>query len=181
MEIYLVTQNTDKIAAANSVFTGTDIVIKGVDKDYEEIQADTSAKVAQFTALEAAKDINKPTIREDHSLYINAISVPGPYMSYFNKHLSVDNLLKILENFPDRTGYLELAACLAYPDGKTVDFSYKVPIHFKSEVVVADPRNGWDSLICLEGESRAFTEYPSSERVGIWSQNFKKIAEYLKK
>jgi len=38
---------------------------------------------------------------------------------------------------------------------------------------------GWDGLIRLYDETRAITEYPEKERLNIWNQGYKAIAEYL--
>lgn len=179
MQIYLVTQNPGKVKAANSVFKKYDIEIKGVEKDYPEIQADSSLEIAKHTALEAARDLKSPAIREDHSLYLNALGIPGPYMSFVEKKLSVHKLLEILSTQKDRTGYFELAAVYAKANRDVKEFVYKVPIHIKTKIDREDPRGGWNGVICLEGEMRAFTEYPEEERLSVWSKNFEEIARFL--
>ena len=70
-----------------------------VNKDYLEIQADNSLEIAKHTALEAAKRTWPPAIREDHSLHINALGDTCSYMNYFEKRISVKNILKILSSF----------------------------------------------------------------------------------
>lgn len=64
VKIYLITKNPGKLKAAKAVFEKYGIKIEGADKDFPEIQGETSLEVARFTALQAAKDLNAPTIRD---------------------------------------------------------------------------------------------------------------------
>lgn len=177
----LLTQNKGKIAAAQLAFKDTDIEIIPANREYFEIQADSSADIAMHSAIEAAKENNIITIREDHSLFIKSLGFPGPYTQFIERVLPVEKLLDILKLSDDRSGYFELSAAVAYPNGDVKNFSYQVPIHIKENIVTPDPRNGWNGVICLEGENRAFTEYPSEERDSVWAANFKQIAELFKK
>jgi len=181
MKIYLITKNPGKIMAAKSVFDKYGIEIGNIEKEYPEIQADSSLEIAKYTALEAAKDSKLPTIREDHSLYFHALGFPGPYTAFIEKKLSSEKLLAIVSHFDDRTGHFEISSVLAMPDGKTIEFTYTVPIWIKKEEVVKDPRGGWNGVLCLEGETRAFTEYPETERLNVWNKNYIQIAEILSK
>jgi len=36
--------------------------------------------------MQAAKELNNPAIREDHSLFIEALGIPGPYTNYIEKN-----------------------------------------------------------------------------------------------
>lgn len=177
--IYLVTQNKGKVMAANASFSPYDIELSPVGKDFPEIQADTSAEIARFTALQAAREYSAPAIREDHSLVIRHLSIPGPYTQYIEKKISAEKLLLLLKDAPDRSGYFELAAAYAEPDGFVKEFSYTVEVYIKDMEVVSDPRHGWNGLLALKGESRAFTEYSEEERVEVWKKNFDAIAEFL--
>lgn len=179
--VYLITKNQGKIMAAKSVFDKFGVELKNVDQEFPEIQADTSLEIAKHTALEASKATNLPVIREDHSLFINALGFPGPYMAFIEKKISLEKLLKLLELSEDRTGYFEISTVYADPEGKVLEYSYQVPVHFKKEEVVKDPRGGWNGVLCLEGEERAFTEYPETERLDSWNKNYVKIAEELSK
>lgn len=179
-QVMLLTQNKGKIAAAQLAFKDIDVEVVPANREYFEIQADSSVEIAKYSAIEAAKETGMITIREDHSLFVNFLGFPGPYMQYIERVLPLEKLLTILKLGTDRTGYFELGAVVAYPTGETREFSYRVPVHFKENIVEEDPRGGWNSIICLDGETRAFTEYPSSEREEVWSENFKQIAAILK-
>jgi len=180
MKIYLVTRNPGKLLAANSVFSQYEIMLNLVDKDYPEIQAETSLEIARFTAVEAAKILNAPAIREDHSLYINALKFPGPYASYFEKKVSASMLLEWLKNYDDRDGYFEVAAVFAKPDGSFKEFVYQVPITISKEER-GELQTGWAKILMLKDSFRTFAEYPEQERVNMWNKNYQQIADYIKK
>ena len=176
--LYLITQNPGKLKAARSVFDKYHISILPVEKDYPEIQADSSLEIARFTAISVAKELNSPVIREDHSLFINALGVPGPYMNSFEKKISAERLLEILKIFNDYTGYFEVATVYAEPDGKIFEFTFRVPMTFGTEVKGTNSK-GWNGLIRLNNEPRAITEYPEEERLDIWNQGYEAVAQYI--
>lgn len=181
MTIHLLTKNPAKIKAASSVLREYGIEVESIEKEYPEIQADSSIAIARHTAITAAHELNVPVIREDHSLFIHAWGIPGPYTSYIEKRLPVEKLLDLMERESDRTGHFELALAYATPDGAVKEFICSVPIWIKERVEVADPRGGWNGVLCLASETRAFTEYPEEERINIWDGNYKEIAKFLKR
>ena len=177
MSINIITKNPGKIKAAKNVFEKYNIEIEFIEKEYPEIQNSSSMEIARFTAIQAAKDFNKPAIREDHSLFINAFNFPGPYISYIEKQLSAKKLLELLKNQKDRTGYFEIATVYAEPNGKNIEYTFQVPMTFGSEIKTAG--KGWDGLIRLFNEARTITEYPEEERLHIWNQGYEAIAKKL--
>ena len=178
MKVNIITKNPGKILAAENLFSRYNIETVFIEKDYPEIQADTSIEIAKFTALQAAKEFNIPIIREDHSFFLNAWSIPGPYMNYFERKLPVKKLLEIMSNEFDRTGYFEVATAHAYPDGSVKKYIFQVPIKIALEKK-GELQSGWDRVIQFESETRTFAEYPEKERLGVWEKNYKAIAEEL--
>lgn len=179
IEINLITKNPGKLYTAKNAFSKYGIGVNQIAKDFHEIQANTSLEIARHTAILAAKELKIPVVREDHSLTINALGVPGPYISFTERNLPVHKLLEILSTQKDRSGSIEIATVYAEMDGFTLEYSYTVPIFFKDKIVIPDPRNGWDGILMLENETRAFTEYPEIERVDVWNKNFIAMAEFL--
>ncbi len=180
--VYLITRNKSKILAAKSAFDKYDIELKMLDLDYPEIQADTSMEVARYTALIAAKENSVDVIREDHSVVANALgeNIPGPYANYITRKMPVETLIKIMDALGDWTGFFDINAVYAHPDGRYYEYSFKVPIKF-SNTPKGDPKEGWRGIMMLENETRTFTEYPVSERVEIFNKNFVRIAEDISK
>ncbi|HDK26430.1 MAG TPA: hypothetical protein ENG48_04985 [Candidatus Atribacteria bacterium] len=179
MLVNIITKNPDKLAVAKSVFSKFGIEVNQITKDFPEIQADASLEIARYTAIQASKELNIPVIREDHSLIINALGIPGRYTSFIERRLSVNKLLKLLDNEKDRSGYFEIATVYAEPSGLIKEYSYRVPVFFETQERVPDPRKGWNGIIRLAEESRTFTEYPAEERLHVWGRNYESIARFL--
>lgn len=165
MKIYLLTKNPGKIKAAKNVFEKYGIEVGNIDKEYPEIQADSSLEIARYAALQVAKDFNAPVIREDHSLFINALGIPGPYTNFMEKKISPEKLIKLINAFGDNSGFFEVATVCAKPDGETIENVFQVPMTFCDKVKVEGKR--WNGLIKLLDENRALAEYPEEERIHI--------------
>jgi XTP/dITP diphosphohydrolase len=178
MQIAILTKNPGKRMAAKAVFDKYKVETFFIDKDYPEIQANSSLEIARSAALQASKELNIPIIREDHSFFINSLGMPGPYTSYIEKRISAEKLLKILEGEYDRTGYFEVATVYAKPDGFVKEYVYQVPVKIAEEER-GDLQNGWNRIIMLEGEDRTLAEYPEKERIGVWNKNYEEIAKWL--
>lgn len=176
--VYLMTKNQGKIKAANNAFSKYGIELKSLDLEIPEIQADSSIEIAREAVKQAFDKTKKPVIREDHSFYINALKIPGPYMSFIEKRIDISTLLKILELFDDRTGYWEVATAFIDRVGKVHEFVFQVPIVFEREPK-GSPESGWAQIIRFADETRVLTEYPEEERLHIWNQNYEKIAQLI--
>jgi len=87
-------------------------------------------------------------------------------------------LLALLSQFKERSGYFEIAATYAEPDGATKEYAFQVPCTFATEERGA-LQEGWDRIIMLEGESRTLAEYPEIERLNVWNKNFLAIRKML--
>lgn len=178
MKLYLVTRNPGKLLAAKSVFDKYNIEIQNVEKDYPEIQAETSLEIAKYSAIEAARELRIPAVREDHSLFIEALGIPGPYTNYIEKKIPADKLALLIKQLGNNKGHFEVSTVLAYPNGKTFEYTFQVPMTF-GEVSKGDNPKGWNGLIRLNDETRAITEYPETERLHIWNQGYEAVAKHL--
>jgi len=178
MELNILTKNSGKQKAAKNVFDRYGIKTVFIEKDYPEIQADNSLEIARFTALQAAKDLNVPVIREDHSFYINFLKSPGPYTNYMEKVMSADKILNILKNSTDRSGYFEVATVYADPSGFIKEYSFQVPVEIDTEEK-GSLQKGWSRIIKLAGNNRTLAEYPEEDRLDVWGKNYEEIAKWL--
>ncbi len=176
MQIYLLTKNEGKLKAARSVFDKYGIKLLPVNKEYPEIQAETSLEIARHSAQQAANDLKAPVIREDHSLFIEALGIPGPYMNYMEKKISPELVAKLIDFLDNNRGWFEVATVYAEPSGKVFEYTFEVPITFGKEPK-GDNSKGWSGLIRLNDETRAITEYPEEERLHIWNQGYEVIAK----
>ena len=176
--VYLLTGNPGKIAAANAVFNRYGIEVEPLKLDIPEIQADNSKEIATAAAIEAHQQTGKSVIREDHSFYIDALGMPGPFMAYIDKTISVEQLLKILNTLPSREGHFELAATYVDETGTAHEFSYSVPVVFSQEAR-GDESMRWERIIQFADDPRTFAEYPESERADYWTKNYEAIAALI--
>lgn len=178
MEIYLLTKNEGKLKAARSVFDKYGIKLLPVEKEYPEIQAESSLEIARYSAQQAAIELKAPVIREDHSLFIETLGIPGPYMNYVEKKISPELVAKLIDFLGNNRGWFEVSTVYAEPNGKTIENTFKVPMTFGAKSKGENPK-GWNGLIRLNEETRAITEYPEEERLHIWNQGYEAIAKKL--
>jgi len=179
-EVYLISKNKTKILAAKDVFDKYKIELKGFPADYPEIQSASSLEIARHTVCQAIKDTDLPVIREDHSIFLRAINGPGPYASYFEKQIPAEDLLKIMNNFIDRSGYFEVASVYGTTDKQLLEYVFQVPFKISKEIRGVS-QDGWSGLIILDGEKRTLAEYPEEERTHIWGRGYEKIARHIVK
>ena len=176
-KIFLITVNPEKLDFARKAFQQTNIQLEQIDSDYSEIQASSSLAVARHTIENFIGEYNRPVIREDHSLYLDAIpSFPGPYLSYFDERLDAEKLLELVEG-EKRTGYFEVGTVLGLPNGEMKEYSFQVPVNIAEEI--SGEKGNWDRVLKLESSDRTFAESRSDDRAEIWNQNFRKIAEEI--
>ncbi|PSG99216.1 MAG: hypothetical protein BRC29_03765 [Nanohaloarchaea archaeon SW_7_43_1] len=176
-EVLLLTGNPDKLKSAEKAFEGTSVDLKQIDEDSPETQASSSLKVARHPVEKAIQEYDKPVIREDHSLYLDAVpGFPGPYLSYFDKNIPAERLLEILEG-EKRTGCFEIGTVLGFPNGEIEEYEFRVPIEISEEI--KGEEGNWDRVMMLEGENETFAESSGEFRLDIWNRNYRKIADDL--
>lgn len=177
-KVFLLTGNPSKLAAAQKVFDEFNIEIESLPLNLAEVQAPTSAEIAEKAAIEAYRMTGKPVIREDHSFYIDALGIPGPFMAYVDKAIDPDTLLKILDVLPSRDGHFLLAATYVDETGECHNFEYSVPVEFAHEVRGREDLR-WERIIKFKDDDRTFAEYPEEERTDVWAKNYRSIAELI--
>lgn len=112
--VYLTT-NPGKFAEAERIFKeyGIDIQIKNPDFEVLEIQADNCKEVASFSVKYACEKLNRPCVKSDSGLYIDALGgLPGPYNHDFDTHIGIEKFLELFKNETNRKARLE--DCFAY-------------------------------------------------------------------
>lgn len=160
-KITYLTTNKYKVEEANRHLEKRyGIALNIVNPDFEilEIQADTCAKVAAFSAKYAANTINKPALKSDTGLYIDHLGgLPGPYNSFFDKQIGVDKFLEMMKNVKKRSARLE--HCFAYcePGSEPAVFSGGSRGYIAKEA--KGDRGRWhDKFFIPEGEEKTLSE-----------------------
>ncbi|MCL5091119.1 MAG: hypothetical protein M1514_03860 [Patescibacteria group bacterium] len=180
MRIGVITKNKGKIKIVEHVFPKYGIEFEFIDKEYPEIQAATSKEIAEYTVIQASNELEIPVLREDASLYINALGFPGPFTAFFENMAPPEKLLEILKPFKDRSGYFECAISFAEQKKPPVTFVERYDIEI-NETLAGDQVfvKPYDKILKFKGETRTFAEYPYEERIPIWAKYYEKMAEYI--
>lgn len=134
MNIVVIANNRERRALIQEIFADTDISLTFVDNKEPEIQADSSREIAKQTALKYALTHHTIAIREHHSLHLNHLyPFPGPYLSYFDRHMSADALLAMFRNAQDRAGVFVIETAVACPDGSVHGYTHEIPVTLATE------------------------------------------------
>jgi len=180
MKVGVITRNRGKIKIVEHVFPKYGVEYELIDKEYPEIQAATSKEIAEYTAIQAANELKMPVLREDASLYINALGFPGPFTAFFEKMVPPEKILEILKPFKDRSGYFECAISFVEPGKQPVTFVERYDIEINetlegNEVFI----KSYDKILKFKGETKTFAQYSYEERIPIWAKYYEKIAQYI--
>lgn len=181
MKIGVITKNPGKIKIVEYVFPKYGIDFEFIDKEFPEIQAATSKEIAEFTAKQAADELNMPVVREDASLYIRALGFPGPFTAYLEEMIPASKLLKILEPFDDRSGYFECVVSFCQPKKNPVTFVERFEIEINGkEIGDLVSSKDWDRILKFKGEVRTFAQYPVGERIPVWAKPYERLARFIR-
>lgn len=183
--IYL-TSNKEKFEEAKHIFYdiyGFDIDIKKPDFEVLEIQSNNCAEVVAFSVKYACEKLNRPCIKSDSGLYIDALGgLPGPYNHYFDKQIGIDKFLELLKNETNRKARLE--DCFAYcePGSEPVVFSGG-----GTGIISFDARGNlgrWhDKFYIPDGETKTLSELRELDRdyeAKFWGTAKYDFAEWYK-
>lgn len=124
--VYLTT-NPGKFEEARRIFKeqyNMDIDIMNPDFEVLETQATNCSDVAAFSVKYAADKLNRPCVKSDSGLYLDALGgLPGPYNAYFAKQIGIEKFLDLLKYETNRKARLE--DCFAYcePGEEPIVFS----------------------------------------------------------
>ena len=185
--VYL-TGNKGKFAEAQYIFKekyGFDIEIKKPDFEIPEIQAKTCAEVAGFSVKYACEKLQRPCIKSDSGLYLEALGgLPGPYNAYFDKQIGIEQFLKLLSHETNRNARLEDAFAYCEPGQEPIIFTGgstgTIAYEAKGEL------GRWhDKFYIPTGETKTLSELRAQDRdyeATFWGTAKYDFAEwYLKK
>lgn len=125
-EVHFVTTSDLKYASLVTSFTqlAPNIKVTRLNEDLPEIQARDNASVASFSAAWAAQHWQKPVIKEDVGLYLDAFNgFPGPFIKDVEIWLGVEGVQKLLAPQKVRSAYFEIAVSYCEPGLEPVTFT----------------------------------------------------------
>ena len=180
-KIIYVTGNWAKIESAKQALEPLGFEIENIKMDTLEIQADTAAEVAAFSAKYASDRLKCDVLKNDSGIYVDALKVfPGPYTHYADDTIGEDGLLKLMQNETNRKArFIESYAYCEYG---------KEPVIFESVThgTIAYEKSGtygwsWDFVFIPDGQTKTMGCFPDDERWKLFSrEGLFKLAEYLK-
>ena len=142
---------------------------------------------AKIKALTAAKAAGIPALADDSGLCIHALdNKPGIYSSRYAQKMggypaAFADILKRLENNPDKTAHFICVSVFAFPNGETKTFEGRV------DGKIVRPRNGengfgFDPIFMPDGFTQSFAELSEIKKNTISHRGkaVKAFIEYLK-
>ena len=118
--IYFATSNIDKIQIARTVCKETDITVKPVTLDIDEIQGEDPEMIVRDKAMRAYKQLGMPVIVSDDIWDIPSLNgFPGAYMKSINYWFTSDDFLRLMSGVEDRRVIVH--QYLAYTDGNITE------------------------------------------------------------
>lgn len=116
--IFFATRNINKFNEARRILAEYSISVAMVRAKTLEIQADDLERIAEASAINAARETGLPVIAEDAGLFIEALmGFPGPYSSYVYRTIGVRGILKLLEDVENRRAYFKSVVAFCDPGG----------------------------------------------------------------
>lgn len=175
-----VTGNWAKIASAKQSLEPLGYEIDNIKMDTPEIQADDVTEVAKYSAKWAAEKLNKPVLKNDSGLFVEALKgFPGVYTHYADDTIGEDGLLKLMEGIENRNAYFKEAIAYCEPGGEPIVFEgiTKGRIDTKKS---GEYGWSWDFIFIPDGEEKTLGCFPDDERWNFWSIDcYKRLVDYL--
>lgn len=116
-KINFITSNKGKIKTLNDTIAKNhaDIIVKCVNLDIIEPQADNVKEVSLIKAQAAFKILNEPVVVEDGGFEVEALNgFPGVYTKFMLTTIGVDGLLDLMKNKTNRKA--KFVSCTTYID-----------------------------------------------------------------
>lgn len=147
-----------------------------------EIQSTRVEEIAEWSAVWASQQLNRPVVVTDAGYYIEALNgFPGPFIKFVNQWFSASDYLSLLQGKRNRRVVIQ--DCLAYcsPGTRPVLFSHL----YQGELATQAGRLGStpiDQVFIPEGFSNPISEIPPEQMLAYWSRAavWSELETYLK-
>lgn len=163
-EIIFVTSNKGKIATAQKDLKSIKVML--FNAELIEPRSDDIKEIARQKVLQAYELVKKPCIALDSGFYIEELKgFPRAYVNYALDTIGINGILKLMEGVSNRNS--EFRSCLAYYDGKTMEFFESKSSGSISELVRGkEKENKWSDLWYIfipEGFSKTLAEFEEQD------------------
>jgi XTP/dITP diphosphohydrolase len=137
-------------------FKPTDLNIKFIKLELEEIQSDLLETVSKRKALNAFERIKDLTMIEDDGLFIDSLNgFPGAYSSYVFKTIGNDGIIKLLSDEKNRKAMFR--SVFALHDGNNIHLFVGEKCGSISHFSVGEGW-GYDPIFIPDGFDRTFAD-----------------------
>jgi non-canonical purine NTP pyrophosphatase (RdgB/HAM1 family) len=159
-----VTGNPNKVREAREIL-GLSLESVQVDGLFE-IQSPDIDAVVRHKAQQAYEILQCPVMVEDSGLVFHSWNgLPGALVKWFEKTVSCDGMLKMLEGFDDRGA--TAICCFALYDGKDIMIARGEVNGTLSNSIRGSNGFGWDVIFIPEGYEHTYGEMAAIEKNAI--------------
>lgn len=143
-EIIFVTSNKGKIASAQKDLIN--IKVLPCNAELIEPRTDDIKEIARQKVLQAYEIVKKPCISMDAGFFIKELNgFPKAYVNHALDTIGIEGMLKLMKDVHDRR--CEFRTCLAYYDGKTMEFfESKSPGRLAESIRGCNDEEKWSDL-----------------------------------
>jgi len=176
-DYYFVTSNRGKYEEARMIFEERGLELGLIEEKYPEIQADSLKEIVRFSAKYCAEKFQKDVLVEDSGLFIRSLNgFPGPYSAYVFRTISLNGILKLMEDKKDRSAYFKACVGFCSPGGEPEIFCGYVEGEISRE-----PRGshgfGYDPIFLFKGRTFAEMTREEKSKVSHRRRAFEKFLE----
>jgi inosine triphosphate pyrophosphatase len=157
--IYFITRNTGKFIEINQIIPE----LSHLKLDLDEIQSLDPQQVIEHKLAQAAAGRDGEFIVEDTSLELTCLqSLPGTFITWFEKTLGVDGLAALAMKYEDRSAIARVTIGYRNAQGQNHYFSGEL----QGDIVPPRGTNkfGWNTIFQPVGERRTFAEMTIEEK-----------------
>ncbi len=179
-QIIFLTGNPHKKEIAEAVFTLYGLSVEAKDIHLDEIQEESIERIASWSAVQGAKQLNMPVIKTDVGFSIDALNgFPGAYGKYVFPQLGTDGLLRLMAGKENRHATSTEVLAFALPDG-----TVKTWVKVQDLTILTEPRgqgSAMDKIMVVMGEHT--TNYGSlshADKIAWWVNNNNYFHDFAK-
>jgi len=179
-KLILITGNKEKIAIARAALESAPIILEAKNIDCVEIQSDEITEIAKTAAKHASRMLNANVIKVDTGLFIEALNgFPGPYSSYVERHLTAEQILRMMQGEDNRKAVYREALAYCEAGGEPVVFTASTPGEIATR---ASGKYGWnfDRIFIVNEDTQPMSHLRDEKRIRKYNDaNWKSLIEYV--
>ncbi len=178
-ELHFITHNAHKFEEATEIAKSHKILLKWIDIEYEEIQADDLDNIALASCkklIQMKPELkNKHFFIEDAGLFIQSLDgFPGPYSAYIFQTLGNEGILNLMQSKDNRAAHFKSVIAF-FANGKIKLFVGKT-----EGIITTEKRGdrgfGFDPIFLLADEALTFAEMSLTTK-NLYSHRQKSLRE----